>query len=212
MSADRSIAALERQLRSDANDDAAATASAARLAERAAAEDLLDVAYASADSPVGPLLLATTPRGLVRVSFATERPDDVLEQLSRELSPRVLEAPAELDAVRRELDEYFAGKRRAFDLPLDRRLSHGFRLEALEVLSKVPYGHTVTYSELAKRAGRPRAQRAAGSACGSNPIPIVVPCHRVVRTGGEIGNYGGGLEAKRYLLGLEGALDELSTA
>ena len=211
MSTDRSIAALERQLRSNADDDAAAV-SAARLAERAAAEDLLDVAYASADSPVGPLLLAMTPRGLVRVSFATERPDDVLEQLARELSPRVLEAPAKLDLVRRELDEYFAGKRKAFDLPLDRRLSHGFRLEALEALSKVPYGRTVTYSELARRAGRPRAQRAAGSACGSNPIPIVVPCHRVVRTGGAIGNYGGGPEAKRYLLGLEGALDDLSTA
>jgi methylated-DNA-[protein]-cysteine S-methyltransferase len=213
MNTDPSIAALERELRRGAAGDVdeAAASSAARLAERAAAEDLLDVAYATADSPLGPLLLATTPRGLVRVAFGTESSDGVLEQLARELSPRVMEAPAELDRARRELDEYFAGDRRRFEIPIDRRLSHGFRLDALRALSKVPYGATVTYSELAKRAGRPRAQRAAGSACGSNPIPIVVPCHRVVRTGGAIGNYGGGPEAKRYLLGLEGALGELST-
>jgi methylated-DNA-[protein]-cysteine S-methyltransferase len=207
-----SIAALERELRAGAGDATEeAAASAARLTDRAAAEDLLDVAYATADSPVGPLLLATTPRGLVRLAFAGESSDDVLERLARELSPRVLEAPAELDRARRQLDEYFAGTRRSFDLALDRRLSRGFRLDALKALSRVPYGKTVTYSELAERAGRPRAQRAAGSACGSNPIPIVVPCHRVVRTGGAIGNYGGGPEAKRYLLELEGALEALST-
>ncbi len=209
MSSDASIAAVEKALRASspgADDDAAANA--ARLAERAAAKGLLDVAYATTDSPVGSLLLATTPRGLVRVAFESEDSDSVLERLARELSPRVLEAPAGLDDTRRELDEYFAGARRSFDIPLDRRLSHGFRLDALKTLSRVPYGRTVTYSELADRAGRPRAQRAAGSACGSNPIPIVVPCHRVVRAGGAIGNYGGGPEVKRFLLELEGALDE----
>jgi methylated-DNA-[protein]-cysteine S-methyltransferase len=199
---------LERELRgSDASRDPEdLEAASARLAERAGADGLLDFAYATADTPVGPLLVATTPRGLVRAAYPRERPDDVLAELARDVSPRVLESPRELDPVRRELDEYFEGRRRGFDLAIDWRLSHGFRCEALKALVGVRYGATITYSELAQRAGSPRAHRAAGSACGSNPIPIVVPCHRVVRAGGGLGGYGGGVEVKEYLLELEGAL------
>jgi methylated-DNA-[protein]-cysteine S-methyltransferase len=212
MSMDISIESLKRELRTDPDRGASdAKANASRLTANAAAEGLIDVAYATADSPVGPVLLAATPRGLVRVAFASEGQDDVLTELARHLSPRVLESPAALDEPRRELEEYFEQRRKRFDLPLDWRLSHGFRRDALKQLARVPYGSTVTYSELAIRAGRPRAQRAAGSACGSNPIPIVVPCHRVVRTGGAIGNYGGGPEIKKFLLGLEGALGGLET-
>jgi methylated-DNA-[protein]-cysteine S-methyltransferase len=212
MSMETPIDALKRRLRAGAEwGGQDAQASAGRLTANAAAEGLIDVAYATADSPVGPILLAATPRGLVRVAFATERRDDVLMELAGDVSPRVLESPAELDEARRELDQYFERRRQRFDLPLDWRLSHGFRRDALKQLVRVPYGATVTYSELASRAGNPRAQRAAGSACGSNPIPIVVPCHRVVRTGGAIGNYGGGPEIKEFLLGLEGALGGLRT-
>ena len=202
---------LERALRADAAPgEKELQALSARLAERAGEEGVLDVAYATADTPLGPLLLATTSRGLVRVAFPGERPDDILAELSREVSPRVLESPARLDGVLRELDEYFERRRESFDVPLDWRLSHGFRNRALKALAGIPYGRTITYSELAARAGNPRAQRAAGSACGANPIPIVVPCHRVVRTGGSIGNYGGGPEVKEFLLGLEGALPGLN--
>ena len=202
---------LERALRADAAPgEKELQALSARLAERAGEEGVLDVAYATADTPLGPLLLATTSRGLVRVAFPGERPDDILAELSREVSPRVLESPARLDGVLRELDEYFERRRESFDVPLDWRLSHGFRNRALKALAGIPYGRTITYSELAARAGNPRAQRAAGSACGANPIPIVVPCHRVVRTGGAIGNYGGGPEVKEFLLGLEGALPGLN--
>ena len=177
-----------------------------RIERAAAAEGLVDVAYATADTPVGALLIAATDRGLVRVAFPGERPDDILAALSRDVSPRVLESPGRLDEVRRELDQYFERRRERFDVPIDWRLSHGFRNRALRELARIPYGRTITYSQLAERAGNPRAQRAAGSACGANPIPIVVPCHRVVRTGGAIGNYGGGPEMKRFLLQLEGAL------
>jgi methylated-DNA-[protein]-cysteine S-methyltransferase len=211
MSMETPIDALKRRLRAGAGWSAPDADADARLAAGAAAEGLIDVAYATTDSPVGPMLLATTPRGLVRVAFATEHRDNVLAELSRNVSPRVLESPAELDEVRRELEEYFEQRRKRFDLPLDWRLSHGFRRDTLKQLVRVPYGATVTYSELASRAGRPRAQRATGSACGSNPIPIVVPCHRVVRTGGAIGEYGGGPEIKQFLLGLEGALAGLRT-
>jgi methylated-DNA-[protein]-cysteine S-methyltransferase len=182
-----------------------------RIERAAAAEGLVDVAYATADTPVGALLIAATDRGLVRVAFPGERPDDILAALSRDVSPRVLESPGRLDEVRRELDQYFERRRERFDVPIDWRLSHGFRNRALRELARIPYGRTITYSQLAERAGNPRAQRAAGSACGANPIPIVVPCHRVVRTGGAIGNYGGGPEVKEFLLGLEGALEDLST-
>ena len=203
---------LERTLRADAAPGGEELrALSARLADRAGEEGLLDVAYATADTPVGPLLVAATPRGLVRVAFPGERPDDVLTELSRDVSPRVLESPATLDEVRRELEEYFERRRERFEVPVDWRLSHGFRNRALKALARIPYGRTITYSELAERAGNPRAQRAAGSACGANPTPIVVPCHRVVRTGGAIGNYGGGPEVKEFLLELEGSLGELST-
>jgi methylated-DNA-[protein]-cysteine S-methyltransferase len=196
---------LERALRAPADDDAAARA-AERAAARASDEGLADVTYTTVDSPIGPLLVAATDRGLVRVSFRQERHDDVLNDLVVRISPRVLEAPGELDEVRRELEQYFEGDRRSFELPLDWRLSRGFRCEVLRKLVRVPYGETATYAEMAIRAGRPRAYRAAGSACGSNPMPIVVPCHRVVPSGGGLGNYGGGVDVKKYLLELEGAI------
>ena len=202
---------LERELRSGAGTGAEEIERvAAGLTVKAAAEGLLDVTYTTTDTPVGSILVAATPRGLVRIAYPRERPDDVLAELAREVSPRVLESPADLDEVRRELEEYFERRRTAFDLPLDWRLSRGFRRDVLTTLARVPYGETVTYSQLAERAGSPRAHRAAGSACGSNPIPIVVPCHRVVRTGGAIGGYGGGPEVKEYLLGLEGAIGDLT--
>jgi methylated-DNA-[protein]-cysteine S-methyltransferase len=196
---------LARALRAPADDDAAARA-AERAAARAAEDGLADVTYATVDSPIGPLLIAATDRGLVRVSFEGERNDDVLNELVVRISPRVLEAPGELDEVRRELEQYFEGERRKFDLPLDWRLSRGFRAAVLRKLVRVPYGETATYAEMAIRAGRPRAYRAAGSACGSNPMPIVVPCHRVVPSGGGLGSYGGGVDVKKYLLELEGAI------
>jgi methylated-DNA-[protein]-cysteine S-methyltransferase len=198
---------LESALRAHVDDEAAERATR-RAAARALDEGLADVAYATVDSPIGDLLVAATERGLVRVSFHTERHDDVLDDLVVRISPRVLEAPERLDEVRRELDEYFEGERRSFELPLDWRLSHGFRSKVLRRLyENVPYGETASYAEMAAEAGSPRAYRAAGSACGSNPIPVVVPCHRVVATGGGLGGYGGGLDMKRFLLRLEGALE-----
>jgi methylated-DNA-[protein]-cysteine S-methyltransferase len=183
-----------------------------RLAERAGAEGLLDVAYANVDSPFGPLLLASTSRGLVRVNLPTYDPEETLEELAARISPRVLEAPQRLDEARRQLDLYFEGRLRDFDLPLDWRLTQGFRRRVLEETAHIPYGRTSNYSEMAAMAGSPRAHRAAGSALGANPIPIVVPCHRVLRTGGALGGYGGGLPMKRALLELEGALGEGSSA
>jgi methylated-DNA-[protein]-cysteine S-methyltransferase len=207
MNASTSTDALERQLREGARGGDDPTTAIAALANRAVADGLLDVAYATVDTPVGPVLAATTPRGLVRVAYPRESMDEVLTELAREVSPRVLESPSELDPVRRELEEYFEQRRREFDLAIDWRLSHGFRRRALESLTGIPYGGTITYKELAGRAGSPRAHRAAGSACGSNPIPIVVPCHRVVRVGGKLGGYGGGPEVKEFLLELEGAIN-----
>ncbi len=178
-----------------------------RLAARANDEGLLDVAYASLDTPLGTALVAATPRGLVRLALPNERLDDALADLAEDVSPRLLEFPARLDEARRELGEYFEGRRQRFELPLDWRLSHpGFYRRVLRATARVPFGEVITYSDAAERAGSPRAFRAAGSALGSNPIPIVVPCHRVVRTGGDIGNYGGGPEMKRFLLELEGAV------
>lgn len=182
-----------------------------RFAARAAGEGLLDVAYASADSPFGKLLLAQTDRGLVRIGLPNQDPDELLEDLAARVSPRVLEAPAALDAVRRELDLYFDGRLEGFDLPLDWSLSEGFRLKVLRAIASIPYGETRSYGEMAARAGNKRAVRAAGTACGRNPIPLVVPCHRVLRSGGALGQYGGGAEMKRSLLELEGALDEGSS-
>lgn len=179
---------------------------------RAAEEGLLDVAYTTTDSPFGPLLLAQTRRGLVRVGLPNQDRDELLVDLAARVSPRVLEAPAELDRVRRELDLYFAGKLDHFDLPLDWRLSGGFRQRVLREIKRIPYGQTRSYTEMARKAGNERAVRAAGSACGSNPIPLVVHCHRVLRTSGALGGYGGGLPMKQALLELEGVLDETSSS
>ena len=179
---------------------------------RAAEEGQLDVAYTSADSPFGPLLLASTKLGLVRVGLPNQDADELLADLAGRVSPRVLEAPAQLDEVRRELDLYFAGKLDHFDLPLDWSLSHGFRQRVLRAIDRIPYGQTRSYTEMARKAGNERAVRAAGSACGSNPIPLVVPCHRVLRSGGALGGYGGGLPMKQGLLELEGVLDEKSSS
>jgi methylated-DNA-[protein]-cysteine S-methyltransferase len=179
-----------------------------RFKVRAAEEGLLDVAYATADSPFGPLLLAQTRRGLVRVGLPNQDSDELLVDLADRVSPRVLEAPVQLDETRRELDLYFEGKLDSFDLPLDWRLSGGFRQRVLRAINRIPYGQTRNYTEMARKAGNERAVRAAGTACGSNPIPLVVPCHRVLRTGGALGGYGGGLPMKEALLQLEGVLDE----
>jgi methylated-DNA-[protein]-cysteine S-methyltransferase len=189
----------------DAGEAAALARLQAVLERRADAEDLLDVAYRDLDTPLGRLLLAATPAGLVRVAFPVEDADAVLASLAERVSPRVLRAPARLDAVARELDEYFDGRRHAFDVPVDLQLAHGFRRAVLERLVDVPYAGTVSYAELAARAGSPRAVRAVGTACALNPVPLVVPCHRVVRSDGTPGSYRGGPEAKRRLLALEAA-------
>ncbi len=175
------------------------------LAERAAAEGLLDVAYRTVDSPVGTLLLAATPLGLTRVAYEREGHDAVLSRLAEQVSPRVLHAPARLDGAARELDEYFAGRRRVFDLPLDMRLAHGFRRTVLTHLRDIAYGSTESYAVVAAAAGSPAAVRAVGTACANNPLPVVVPCHRVVCSDGSSGQYLGGPEVKRQLLSLERA-------
>ncbi|AEI12193.1 methylated-DNA--[protein]-cysteine S-methyltransferase [Cellulomonas gilvus] len=177
----------------------------ARLAARAADDGVLDVAYRTVDSPVGPLLLAVTPVGLVRVAFAVQDHDAVLTDLAARISPRVLEAPARLDQAARELDEYFAGHRRAFDVPVDLRLLHGFRRTVVEHLAALGYGSTASYAQVAAAAGSPRAVRAVGTACALNPVPVVLPCHRVVRSDGSPGRYAGGAAAKELLLAQERA-------
>jgi len=176
-----------------------------RLAERADAAGLLDVAYRTIDTPVGTLLLAATPDGLVRVAYASEDHDAVLAALAARISPRILAAPSRLDATARELDEYFAGTRRAFDLPLDLRLTTGFRRAVLRQLPGIGYGRTASYAAIAAAAGSPRAVRAVGTACATNPLPIIVPCHRVIRSDGSPGRYLGGPAAKQLLLDLEAA-------
>jgi methylated-DNA-[protein]-cysteine S-methyltransferase len=175
--------------------------------KRVADEGLLDVAYASVDSPLGPLVVAATPRGLVRLAYTGSRDEgEVVEDLAGRLSPRILEAPERLDDVRRQLDEYFEGRRVDFEVPIDWSLTHGFTGKVLRQTARIGYGKTSTYAEVAGRAGSPRAVRAAGNALGSNPIPVVVPCHRVLRTGGALGGYTGGVERKEFLLRLEGVL------
>ncbi|HEV2975372.1 MAG TPA: methylated-DNA--[protein]-cysteine S-methyltransferase [Solirubrobacteraceae bacterium] len=196
---------LERALRrSQPSGDS--TQAARRLQRRIAAEGLADVSYARLDSPFGPLLLAATKRGLVRLAFPEEDVDQVLARLALRLSPRIVAADGELDAIRRELDEYFAGSRRAFELALDWTLVGPFGRRVLRAASAIPYGGVLSYADVAAEAGSPRGSRAAGNALGANPIPIVVPCHRVLRIGGALGGYAGGLERKRFLLELEGAL------
>jgi len=179
-----------------------------RLELAAEAEGLLDVAYTTVDSPVGTLLLAATPAGLVRVAYDIEGHDSVLDTLAQRLSPRVLRAPRRLDTAARELDEYFAGRRRAFDLPLDLSLSKGFRQLVQRNLPGIGYGQTRTYRQVAELVGNPKAVRAVGTACATNPLPVVVPCHRVLRSDGTIGSYVGGLAAKTTLLNLEATAAE----
>jgi methylated-DNA-[protein]-cysteine S-methyltransferase len=195
---------IETTLRNAALDLPAETP---ELSDRAEAEGLLDVAYTSVDSPLGPLVVAATPKGLVRVSYSEFRgEDEVLEELARRVSPRVLEAPARLDPVRRELDEYFEGRREDFDVPIDWSYLAGFTREVLRATARIGFGEVSTYAGVAAEAGSPRAVRAAGNALGANPMPVVVPCHRVLRTGGTLGGYTGGIERKEFLLRLEGAL------
>ena len=197
---------LETALRDAARSLPVADAAGAgrRRARRAADEGLLDVAYATADSPLGPLLLAATERGVVRLAFDTAEREAVLEQLARRVSPRVLEAPTRLDPARRQLEEFFAGRRRAFDVPLDLRLADGFRRRVLEATAAVPYGGRTTYTAVAGAAGSPRGVRAAGTALAVNPLAVFVPCHRVLPASGALGGYAGGPERKRWLLELEG--------
>jgi methylated-DNA-[protein]-cysteine S-methyltransferase len=188
--------------------DELAAGAAARLVERADAEGLVDVAYTSFDSPLGTGHLATTGRGIVSIGLPNLEADAFLAQLASEVSPRVLELPRRLDEARRELDQYFEGRRREFELELDWGLVRSpFRSRVLHETARLPYGVTSTYGEVAARAGNPRAYRAAGTALGRNPIPIVVPCHRVLRSGGALGEYGGGPEMKEFLLRLEGAIE-----
>jgi methylated-DNA-[protein]-cysteine S-methyltransferase len=186
---------------------AAAAAAAERLLERIAHEELADVTYAPVDSPFGTLHAAVTPRGLVRLAFPEEDEPAMVEQLARRLSPRVIRSPQPLDKLERELEEYFSGRRRDFSLKLDWRLMGPFATRVLRHTVAIPYGSFSSYGEIAAEAGSPRGARAAGNALGANPIPIVIPCHRVLHAGGGLGGYGGGLERKRFLLELEGAIE-----
>jgi methylated-DNA-[protein]-cysteine S-methyltransferase len=174
-----------------------------RLSESAASERLLDIAYRTVDSPVGTLLVAATDAGLVRLAYEREDHEKVLQRLADQVSSRILHAPRRLDEAARQLEEYFSGRRRSFGLPLDFRLSHGFRREVLAHLVTIGYGRTESYTEVAGATGHPRAVRAVGSACATNPLPVVVPCHRVLRSDGSLGGYIGGLTVKTALLALE---------
>lgn len=165
-----------------------------------------DVAYITMQSPIGELLLASTEIGLVRVAFQWAE-HDPLQELADTISPRILRSPKRLRQVAQQLDAYFDGRRRHFDLPFDMRLSHGFRREVLDALLRIDYGATASYADVAFDTGRPKAVRAVGTACGMNPLPVVIPCHRVIRSDGSLGQYGGGTDVKRTLLKLEGALD-----
>jgi methylated-DNA-[protein]-cysteine S-methyltransferase len=176
-----------------------------RLVHAADEAGLLDLAYRTVDTPIGALLIAATERGVVRVAFETEGHDRVLDDLAARVSPRILNTPSRLDALAGELDEYFAGRRLGFDVPIDFTLSRGFRRDVLGHLAVIPYGTTESYAQVAVATGNPRAVRAVGTACATNPLPIVIPCHRVVRTDGSLGGYLGGLDVKRTLLDLEAA-------
>lgn len=177
-----------------------------RATARAAAEGAVDVTYAEVDSPLGPLVAARTDQGLVRLAYRDFNggTDAVLDHLALRVSPRIVEAPQQLDDVRRQLDEYFEGERHDFDLPVDLSLAAGFTQRILRAIAAIPFGHTASYREVASEAGNAKAVRAAGNACSANPVPIVVPCHRVLRTGGGLGGYTGGVEKKERLLRLEG--------
>jgi len=174
-----------------------------RLVDEAERDGVLDVSYRTIDSPVGSLLLAATREGLVRVAFDREDHDAVLARLAAEISPRILRAPHRLDGAATQLDEYFGGRRRTFDVPIDLQLAHGFRRTVLTHLGEIAYGETASYAMVAAASGSPAAVRAVGSACANNPLPLVVPCHRVVRSDGSIGQYLGGTDAKQALLAME---------
>lgn len=191
---------LERELRSSLPE----APEPPDLASVAAAAGLLDVAYATLDSPLGSLLLAATPKGLVRLAYLDDGDSDtVLADLARRVSPRVLAAPRKLDAPRRALDEYFAGRRDHFELALDWQLMTAYGRRVLEATAAIPYGSVASYGEVASRAGSPGGSRAAGNALGANPLPILLPCHRVVHAGGGLGGYTGGAARKRTLLDIE---------
>jgi methylated-DNA-[protein]-cysteine S-methyltransferase len=204
---------LERQLQREARELRPGAPTAATLdavAARADAEGLVDVAYTQTDSPLGPLTLAATDDGLVTLAYPDRPVDEVLAKLAERISPRILELPARLDPVREQLDEYFEGRRQDFTFPIDWRLTAGgFFGRILRASAEIEYGHTITYRQIAERAGNVKAVRAAGNGLGSNPIPIVVPCHRVVATGGGMGGYTGGIGRKQFLLGLERGESEL---
>jgi methylated-DNA-[protein]-cysteine S-methyltransferase len=174
------------------------------LAARAGSEGLMDVGYAQVDSPLGPLTVAATERGLVNLSYPERSLDRVLERLAAEVSPRILESPARVDGIRRELDAYFSGSLQRFSTPIDWSLAQGFYRKVLQATATIRFGDVSSYAGVAAGAGSPKAVRAAGTGLGSNPIPIVVPCHRVLRSDGAIGGYTGGLERKEFLLALEG--------
>ncbi|MEX0992565.1 MAG: methylated-DNA--[protein]-cysteine S-methyltransferase [Solirubrobacterales bacterium] len=196
---------LKQARRSDVAEHASAVASS--FSDTAAGSGMVDVAYTTMELPVGEVLVAATPRGLVRIAYGDFwDAEEALNDLAARISPRVLEVPSYFDGVRSELDEYFAGKRTSFDLPIDWSLTGGFTRKVLKHTAKIPYGEVSTYRDMAAAAGSPRGARAAGNALGANPIPIVVPCHRVLHSGGGLGGYGGGLEYKKLLLELEGAL------
>jgi methylated-DNA-[protein]-cysteine S-methyltransferase len=200
--------AVERALAQAALAGASEPPTLPDLGDAAATAGLLDVAYATLDTPVGRILLASTPRGLVRLAYLDpDAPEDaVLEELAGRISPRVLAAPRRLDEPRRELDQYFAGRRSSFEIPLDWQLTHGFGRRVLQATAQIPYGSVSSYRGVATDAGSPRAFRAAGTALGHNPLPIIVPCHRVLHSGGGLGGYTGGLARKRVLLTVEGIL------
>lgn len=179
-----------------------------RLKTRAHSEGLVEIVYATMDSPFGELMVARTDRGLVRTSLPNYEHGSALDELAWSVSPRIIESKARLDDVRRELDRYFEGKLREFKVPLDWRLIDGFQTGVLQATAAIPYGQTRSYGEVAAEAGNPRAYRAAGTALGKNPLAPLIPCHRVLQAGGKVGNYGGGPEMKRKLLTMEGALSD----
>ena len=186
--------------------DAASRDAAAALARAADDRDLIDVAIGELDSPIGRLKVAVTNRGLVSVLFDDDYQQEALRRMAREVSPRILESARRTDEARRELSEYFAARRTRFDLRLDRRLIHGIARDVLAQTSRIDFGHTSTYGDIAKKIGHPTAARAVGRALGSNPIPIVIPCHRVIGSSGKLTGYAGGLDRKVTLLELEGVL------
>ena len=197
---------LEQQLRDVPRVELDRRALTAALARRAGKAALLDVAYAEIDSPIGELMVFVTPRGLLRIKYADEPIEGVLADVASRVSPRILRAPARTDEARHELEAYFGLRRRTFNLPIDWSLVRGFTASVLRQTAGIPFGDVLTYGQVAAQAGSPRAARAAGNALGSNPIPIVVPCHRVLHADGGLGGYSGGLDRKRYLLALEGSL------